>query len=180
MENNEEQEIVRRRSEIQNLSRLRQNKVAGFLLLGMRPPEMAERLGVSVKTIYRDLGQLRLEAGPLEEFNLYRAEQLAWLEELRDQLEDNLMRPEAKINLAIKLIETQAALVGTFAPDKKLVKGKFSVEGEPVLKIVTEIVHGGCKLPPPPEGDPGEPAIPTPKQAEPAGQVLDEDDDFEL
>jgi hypothetical protein len=84
--------------------------------------ELAKIFDVDRDTIAEDrkflMSQVNQDAK--SEFQIWRGEHIAELEKLRTQLQDFLIPPEKRIELALKIIAQDAKLKGTEAPSKSI------------------------------------------------------------
>jgi len=104
-------------------------------LIGEKIPmtEIAERLGVAYVTVKRDKATLMQNAikNNASQFEIWRAEHIAELEDLRTKLTDPLIDPSDKIALALAIIREDVRIKGTAAPTKSVsttTSATFTVE----------------------------------------------------
>ena len=92
------------------------------LVEGLTAAQIRERYGYDKSTLWRSFNRLKSAMaegfdGSMQE---YRERQLAELQDLRDVLTDPLMRPEKKVELALKIISLESELVGSRAPTRTI------------------------------------------------------------
>lgn len=111
----------------------RQAKTAALYAEGLSAAAIAERLSLSVSTVYRDLRDL-LEgwaADHAELVNFYAEEQLRRTEELYMALLPGIQRGSPRaIEVALKVLERQAKLLGLDAPAESRINQISRVEVE--------------------------------------------------
>ena len=100
----------------------RRKEVVRYIADGVTLKDAAKELGVSYITAKRDkaavMDQMRKETKT--EAQAWRDQHIAELNKLRDQLQDFLIPPEKRIELALRIIAQDAKLKGTEAPSRSV------------------------------------------------------------
>ena len=105
----------------------RKSRLLELLAEGKTQVEAAEVLRIEgypadVRTLQRDVRSLRGQWGErnMNQFEAWRNEHIAELEDLRAKLEDNLIDPADKIALTLAIIREDSKIKGTHAPSKSI------------------------------------------------------------
>jgi hypothetical protein len=116
----------------------RQNRLLSLLAEGKTQGEAAEVLRdenypADLRTVQRDVRSLRGQWGEqnMSQFEIWRDEHIAELQELREKLQDESIRPAERIALALKIIDQDSKLKGTAAPTKHITA---HVDGEKITQ----------------------------------------------
>lgn len=105
----------------------RKNRLLELLAEGKSQLEAAEILRregypADARTVRRDVVSLKGQWGEqnMSQFEQWRDEHIAELQELRDKLEDPMIKPADKIALALAIIREDSKIKGTVAPSKSI------------------------------------------------------------
>lgn len=105
----------------------RKNRLLELLAEGKTQSEAAEILRVEnypadLRTVQRDVQSLRGQWGKenMTQFEQWRDEHIAELQELREKLEDPSIEAKDKIALALAIIREDSRIKGTAAPSKSI------------------------------------------------------------